>query len=455
MVVAAYHLAGELGAPLAIMWGTGPDPDAAGFLAVAEPRNRQQRFDALERFGTAMDAYLAPYQRLQTVPGSPAGPSSGPSRSAPTRRSSSSRTRRPRRGCSTSSDGSPATSPPTATTRSRDGPQNRPESDVLRPAAPDAGELRRARRDGRPHHSLHDGPARRETENLAAVWGGSIPTRASTAPRRRPAPSSTGRPPGRSPDPNWDAPAAAGPHRRAPQRRRRPRPPARRRRARRRGARAAPAAWLDTWRALDQSGTCLRPRTSRTAGTATVVAGPDTSTGWRRAPHGSAASPTRCRPPAPSTAPKSSQTSSPRRWPSTTPRSWPTRSPEATRSRDRRPGRPEARGVNGNGPRRRPAASRRRRDLPSDRPAGTALHLAAEPTVRAELASVGHAPDGRQRLTFRVVAGALTTATRGKLPLLGDRVVLSQFGSGAYFPGLCPTRSPWTHRLPEPAGADA
>jgi hypothetical protein len=66
-VVAAYHLAGEIGAPLAMIWGTSPDPARAGFLAVAEPRNRKERFAALDQFGQAVDAHVGPLMRRHTV----------------------------------------------------------------------------------------------------------------------------------------------------------------------------------------------------------------------------------------------------------------------------------------------------------------------------------------------------------------------------------------------------
>jgi hypothetical protein len=94
-------------------------------------------------------------------------------------------------------------------------------------------------------------------------------------------------------------------------------------------------------------------------------------------------------------------------------------------------------------------------DLPFDRSPGTELHLASDPSIKVELLRLGESPDGRQRLTFRVLAGALTVNTRGRLPALGQRVVLSQFGGGAYFPGTLPDQVPWTHRMPEPVGADA
>lgn len=56
-VVLGYHLAGDVGAPLALMWGT--DRKARPrLIVVPEPRNRQLRFDELKRFGTDFVAYL-------------------------------------------------------------------------------------------------------------------------------------------------------------------------------------------------------------------------------------------------------------------------------------------------------------------------------------------------------------------------------------------------------------
>lgn len=56
--VVGYHLAGDAGAPLAFMFGDKPDPDAATVIAIPEPRNRAERFDALARFGAALNDYL-------------------------------------------------------------------------------------------------------------------------------------------------------------------------------------------------------------------------------------------------------------------------------------------------------------------------------------------------------------------------------------------------------------
>lgn len=60
LVIVGYHLAGDVGAPLALMWGT--DPTARPHtVVVPEPRNRKLRFDALETFGHAFTEYLSGY----------------------------------------------------------------------------------------------------------------------------------------------------------------------------------------------------------------------------------------------------------------------------------------------------------------------------------------------------------------------------------------------------------
>lgn len=57
--VVAYHLAGDEGAPLALMFGTDPNPAVATVVVVPEPRNRELRFEALAAFGEALNSYLA------------------------------------------------------------------------------------------------------------------------------------------------------------------------------------------------------------------------------------------------------------------------------------------------------------------------------------------------------------------------------------------------------------
>src|SRR4051794_11922328 len=55
-VVLGYHLAGDRGAPVALMWGT--DAQSPKSLVVPEPRNRTLRFEALAEFATDLCSYL-------------------------------------------------------------------------------------------------------------------------------------------------------------------------------------------------------------------------------------------------------------------------------------------------------------------------------------------------------------------------------------------------------------
>jgi hypothetical protein len=55
-VVLGYHLAGDVGAPLALMWGT--ERHHPKLIVVPEPRNRGLRFEALKTFGADLTAYL-------------------------------------------------------------------------------------------------------------------------------------------------------------------------------------------------------------------------------------------------------------------------------------------------------------------------------------------------------------------------------------------------------------
>jgi hypothetical protein len=59
MVVCAYHLAGDEGAPIAFLYGS--TPEAPNLIAIAEPRNRDLRFRALERFATYVEGYLGAF----------------------------------------------------------------------------------------------------------------------------------------------------------------------------------------------------------------------------------------------------------------------------------------------------------------------------------------------------------------------------------------------------------
>lgn len=57
-VIAGYHLAGDQGAPLALMWGEGTHASPQ-IVVVPEPRNRELRFARLGRFSTAFLDYLS------------------------------------------------------------------------------------------------------------------------------------------------------------------------------------------------------------------------------------------------------------------------------------------------------------------------------------------------------------------------------------------------------------
>ncbi|HET9873657.1 MAG TPA: hypothetical protein VFP89_13820 [Propionibacteriaceae bacterium] len=61
LVVVGYHLAGDLGAPLALMWGTlaAEEPHC---IVVPEPRNRALRFETLDVFAQEFLTYLAGFE---------------------------------------------------------------------------------------------------------------------------------------------------------------------------------------------------------------------------------------------------------------------------------------------------------------------------------------------------------------------------------------------------------
>jgi hypothetical protein len=67
LVVVGYHLAGEPGAPVALMYGA--DPRSPRLVTVAEPRNRDQRFAALGEFARDLAAYLAGFAARESVEG--------------------------------------------------------------------------------------------------------------------------------------------------------------------------------------------------------------------------------------------------------------------------------------------------------------------------------------------------------------------------------------------------
>ncbi len=61
LVVVGYHLAGDLGAPLALLWGTdrGREPHC---VVVPEPRNRALRFEVLAQFAAEFVVYLSEFE---------------------------------------------------------------------------------------------------------------------------------------------------------------------------------------------------------------------------------------------------------------------------------------------------------------------------------------------------------------------------------------------------------
>lgn len=61
LVLVGYHLAGDLGAPLALMWGTNRDEEPH-CVVVPEPRNRSLRFLALADFAEAFMGYLSEFE---------------------------------------------------------------------------------------------------------------------------------------------------------------------------------------------------------------------------------------------------------------------------------------------------------------------------------------------------------------------------------------------------------
>jgi saccharopine dehydrogenase-like NADP-dependent oxidoreductase len=78
-------------------------------------------------------------------------------------------------------------------------------------------------------------------------------------------------------------------------------------------------------------------------------------------------------------------------------------------------------------------------------PAGTTLYLGYEPRVKLEI--LPHDPVGRVRA--QVLGGANTRDTVGRLPRVGDEVVLSPFGASEIFQRPSVDHIPWTHLMPE------
>jgi hypothetical protein len=63
LVVVGYHLAGDPGAPVALVWGTDRN-ETPHCMVVPEPRNRALRFEALDEFATELLAYLSQFEPL-------------------------------------------------------------------------------------------------------------------------------------------------------------------------------------------------------------------------------------------------------------------------------------------------------------------------------------------------------------------------------------------------------
>jgi hypothetical protein len=61
LVLVGYHLAGDLGALLALMWGTSRDEEPH-CIVVPEPRNRDLRFEALAEFAAEFLLYLSEFE---------------------------------------------------------------------------------------------------------------------------------------------------------------------------------------------------------------------------------------------------------------------------------------------------------------------------------------------------------------------------------------------------------
>lgn len=65
LVVCAYHLAGDPGAPLGFVYGD--DRDDPGIIVIGEPRNRDLRFRGLERFAEDVNAWLERFRACTVV----------------------------------------------------------------------------------------------------------------------------------------------------------------------------------------------------------------------------------------------------------------------------------------------------------------------------------------------------------------------------------------------------
>ena len=61
LVVVGYHLAGDPGAPLGLLWGSNQAEEPRS-MVVPEPRNRGLRFEALAEFATEFMSYLSKFE---------------------------------------------------------------------------------------------------------------------------------------------------------------------------------------------------------------------------------------------------------------------------------------------------------------------------------------------------------------------------------------------------------
>lgn len=453
-VVAVYHLAGELGAPLAIMWGTDPDPARAAFLTVAEPRNRQQRFEVLDQFGTALDAYLQPLWSRYEV-------------------------RRMVRGevvVTAVSDDAPQLVVPNAATAGWltgvvgrftrylpvDGDDPVPPSvrrlgqnlTFLGQASATPGSCVTLAATDILNMHYTTGQLDGEKQSLAAVLGWiDPPVGLDGADAARAAESLP--PAGPVPDPNWDADVLDGLIQRyhaAPDDRRR-----RQVHAEITGAARMQLepAWRDTWRALqivrdlpeanhvpDRWVEDCRQWARHMA----RMDGDDARFAIRPSPLQLARNLGRVER---ATQELEAQMAL----------DDPACMAHAIARGDAVEGEVQVvdlghrEVVNGR------QASRPRVTLvtsvPFTAPVGTTLHLAANPSVAAELVGTETISPTEQHLTFLVVAGANVASTRGRIPAVGTRAVLSPYESSTFLPSTLPDEVPWTHVLPEPAGADA
>lgn len=66
LVLVGYHLAGDPGAPLGLVWGTNRDEEPH-CMVVAEPRNRALRFEALDEFASVFLTYLSEFEALEAT----------------------------------------------------------------------------------------------------------------------------------------------------------------------------------------------------------------------------------------------------------------------------------------------------------------------------------------------------------------------------------------------------